>query len=237
MPKTPEGINNLLTAFNTNINANSGALATKYNVTAAELLRIAQATLVWTWFMAGITNGRKWTQFFTAQRDMMETAEPGAAQPLPGLPTLPPLPMLPTTPPTPALLEPGFFAFFTGLVARIKNAENYDVSDGELLGIEGAEMPVPHEPSTWPQPSVDLTTSGQPEVTCKKGVFQGFTVFLTRPGQPRKMIGFASSRHFLVTETLPAAGTAEIWIFDVQYRYEDEPFGQTSQPISVTVRG
>ena len=31
--------------------------------------------------------------------------------------------------------------------------------------------------------------------------------------------------------------TAEVWIFEVQYQYQNAPFGQFSQPLLLTVRG
>lgn len=43
--------------------------------------------------------------------------------------------------------------------------------------------------------------------------------------------------HSEVTESLPAAGTAETWSFVVQYVYYNAPFGQMSRPVSITVRG
>jgi hypothetical protein len=187
--------------------------------------------------MAALVLARQWAQSLTGTRAMMETGPAGSSQPLPGGPALPAVPILPGPPSAPAQLEPGFISFFSGLVARIKSNEDYDVTDGQLLGIEGAEMPVPSGPTTTPQVTGEITSSGEPELTCKKGVFQGYTVWLTRPSQPRKQIGFSSSRHFLVGEPLPAAGTAEIWIFEVQYRYQNEPFGQVSQQLSLTVRG
>ena len=86
LPKTAEGIDQMLTAFNTNINANSGALATKYGVTAEELTRVNQGQLVWSWFMAALVLARQWAQSLTGTRDMMETSPAGAPQPLPGGP-------------------------------------------------------------------------------------------------------------------------------------------------------
>jgi hypothetical protein len=97
-------------------------------------------------------------------------------------------------------------------------------------------MPAP-DPSIVPVVTADIRTSGQPEATCKKGVFQGFDVYVTRPGQPRKKDGFSTSRHYTLTEALPAAGIAEVWIVETQYHYQNEPFGQMSQPFSLTVRG
>jgi hypothetical protein len=47
----------------------------------------------------------------------------------------------------------------------------------------------------------------------------------------------AFDTNFTVEEPLPASGTAEIWIFEAQYRYQNQPFGQVSQPLNLTVRG
>jgi hypothetical protein len=180
---------------------------------------------------------RNWSQSLTSTRDTMLTGAPAAAEPLPGLPPLPAAPQISAgPPPVLAQLEPGFFTFFSSIVAHIKDATNYDVADGKLLGIEGAEIPTP-DPSIVPVVTGDLYTSGHPELTCPKGQFQGYSVFLTRPGQARKNIGFSTTRRFVVEEPLPAAGTAEIWVFEVQYRYQNKPFGQVSQPLNLTVRG
>ncbi len=92
-------------------------------------------------------------------------------------------------------------------------------------------------PTTIPALSGDIFTSGHPELTCVKGQFQGYDAYLTRPGQTRKLIGFSTARRYNVTEPLPAASVAEIWTFEVQYRYQNQPFGQVSQPLNLTVRG
>jgi hypothetical protein len=237
MPKTTDGIGQMLVAFDTNINANAKALAIKYNVADADLTRISQAAMVWQWFMQALSSARVWSRSLTETRDRMVAAAQNGTQPLPGGPMLPAVPDLPGPPPSPAQLEPGFFTFFTGLVAQIKNADNYDVADGQLLGIEGAEMQPPDPATTIPHLTGEIFTSGQPEISCTKGVFQGFDVLLTRPGQARKVIGFSNGRRFNVPEPLPAPGMAEVWKFEAQYRYQDQPFGQISQPLNLTVWG
>ncbi|MEA3187291.1 MAG: hypothetical protein QOD99_1121 [Chthoniobacter sp.] len=151
MPLTADGIATMLVAFDTNINANAGALATKYSLDAADLARIHQARLVWQWFLDALVVARNWSQSLTGTRDSMLTGAPGAPQPLPGLPTLPAAPQVSAGPPAVAAqLEPGFFTFFSSTVAGIKNADNYDESDGKLLGIEGAEIPAPDPITTTP---------------------------------------------------------------------------------------
>ena len=242
MPSTDAGIAAMLVGFDTNATANSNALATKYVITTAELNRIRQARYVWQWFIDTLGVARDWPQSITAKRDGMFSLPAAPAVPVPGGPTLPASPMYVSltspggTPPIAALLEPGFFTFFAGIVARVKDSQIYEVADGELLGIEGAEIPPP-DPSVAPVLTGDLFHSGHPELSCKKGVFQGYTVWMTRPGQPKRQICFSTGRRCTVTEPLPAPGTAEIWVFEAQYRYKDAPFGQISQPLELTVRG
>ena len=137
---------------------------------------------------------------------------------------------------TPSLLDPGFFPWFIGRVGEMKKKSFYEVSDGEALGVEGTTI-APPAANTKPLLTGDVSGSGEPILTCKKGVFQGYEVFLTRPAQAKKSVGFSTGRHFTVTEPLPAAGTAEVWTFEVQYRFQGDPFGLRSDPLPLTVRG
>ena len=239
LPSTDAGIAAMLAAFDNGANANSGALAAKYVITNAELSRVRQARAVWQWFLDSLAVGRDWAQGFTGKRDLLFTGPATGAAPVPLGPTMPVIPSYVPVPPgvtTPALLEPAFFAFFGSLVTRIKSNQFYDPADGTLLGIEGAAI-LPPDPATVPVVTGDLFHSGHPGLTCKKGVFDGYTVWLTRPGQAKRMIGFATARHYEVLEPLPAAGLAEIWTFEVQYTYKGAAFGQISQPLELVVRG
>ena len=242
MPTTDTGTAAMLVKFDTSANANVSALATKYGLTTAELNRIRQARYAWQWFIDTLAVGREWAQSITSKRDEMLTSPLATAVIVPGGPALPANPVYtPVTaavgsPPVPALLEPGFFTFFASVVARIKDSTIYEVADGILLGIEGAEIPAP-DPAIVPVVTGNLFHSGHPELTCRKGVFQGYTPYLTRPGQPRKALPFSTSRRYTVNEPLPAPGTAEVWTFEVQYHYQNAPFGQISQPLELTVRG
>lgn len=242
MPPNDAGVAALLVKFDTNITASGNVLATKYGIATAELNRIRQARYVWQWFLDVLGVAREWAPSLTAKRDEMILSPAAAAVSVPGGPTLPANPTYVSLtppgfmPPVAALLEAGFFEFFSGIVARIKDNQIYEVADGNLLGIEGAEIPPPDQ-AIVPVVTGDLFHSGHPELTCKKGVFQGFNVWLTRPAQARKLLGFSTGRRYAVTEPLPAAGTAEVWTFDVQYHYKNAPFGQISQPLQLTVRG
>ena len=228
-----QGINDMLTAFSTNI---VGALATKYGVTPEQITRVSQAQKVWDWFEHALVIARGWSSSLTATRQVLSSGAPGETDPMPALPVLPPVPTLPGTPPTPVVLEHDFFNFFSGLVSGIKKSQHYDPADGKLLGIEGTPVPKP-DPSVTPSASVGLSTGGHPTVVCPKGQFQGFDVYATLPGGTRQFLATSLGRKYDVGLPLPAAGTAQIWVFEVQYRYQNQPFGLMSQPVSVTVRG
>ena len=61
-----------------------------------------------------------------------------------------------------------------------------------LPSTKGAEIPAPDPITTVPVVTGDLYSSGHPELTCTKGQFQGYTVWLTRPGQAKRQL--ATSR-------------------------------------------
>ena len=68
-------------------------------------------------------------------------------------------------------------------------------------------------------PKPALVAAGHPEVSCTKGMFQRFNVWLTQFAQTQKTLAVSLGRHFEVTDPLLAAGTAEIWSFLVKYAY------------------
>ena len=232
MPSTNEGVGNMLTAFATNI----PALSAKYGVSDDDMQRVTQAQLVWGWFEDALVMARGWAASLTASRDALFTGAAGTVDAMPTIPALPPVPTIDFPPVKGVSIEHDFFTFFGALVSSIKKNQHYDPADGRLLGIEGAAQPKP-QPGVVPVAHVEVYTSGHPEVSCVKGQFQGFKVFLTRPGGARREIGTSLSRRFVVNEALPAPGTAEVWNFEVQYIYGNEAFGQLSAPASVTVRG
>lgn len=242
LPSTDTGVASTLLTFDTAVTANTAALATKWGMTNADINRIRAAHASFQWFLDSPDVVRDWLQGFNDKRGQMFT---GPATGLVALPAGPVLPALPTyvtytgggaVPPVTAQFDPGFFIWFLDMVQTIKKRANYDPADGQLAGIEGSEKPAP-DPSIVPVVTGDLFHSGHPELTCKKGPFQGYSVWLTRPGQPRKELPFSTARRYTVNEPLPAAGTAEIWVFEVQYRYQNAPFGQVSQPMQLVVRG
>lgn len=234
-PYLPDNDPDILTLLVTLDTTLPGALATKYDVDAAQLLRLRHGRYAFGWFLAANPVARQWCQSLTDAHDGMTTGAPGPLQPLPGLPPLPPVPTF-NTPPVTAQLEPGFFDFLGRLVQQIKNHPAYDEADGILLKIVGAEVPPP-DPAIVPVVKWEFAASGRPVLIVPKTPFQGYQVWAGRGTAPLVEAGFSTTRKFELALPLPAPGQAEVWRVQVQYRYQNKPFGQKSQIIEIPVRG
>ncbi len=232
MPNDDAGILAMLVALDTNL---PGALATKYDVDAAQLLRLRHGRHAFGWFLDAMPIARQWSQSLTEAHDGMTTAEPAAPAPLPGLPVLPPAPTF-DTPPVTALVEPGFFDFLGRLVQQIKNHDAFEDADGILLKILGAEVPAP-DPQIVPEIKVKLGAGGCPVISVKKTPFEGYTVWAGKGAEALAKIGFSTTRDYEIELPMPAPGQAEVWRTQVQYHYKGEPFGQKSQVTEISVRG
>ena len=234
-PYLPDNDPDILTLLVTLDTSLPGALATKYDVDAAQLLRLRHGRYAFGWFLQANPVARQWCQSLTDAHDSMATGEPGPLAPLPGLPVLPPVPTF-NTPPVTAQLEPGFFDFLGRLVQQIKNTPAYDEADGILLKIVGAEVPPP-DPQIVPEVKWEYGPGGHPVIIVRKTPFQGYKVLAAVGPAPLTEIGFSTTRKFELPLPMPAPGQAAVWRVQVQYRYQNAPFGQMSQIIEIPVRG
>lgn len=212
-----------------------GDLATKYQVSADDLLTLRHGRYSFGWFLAAGAAARKWSESVTDARESMFAGTFAGLEPLPDPPILPPVPTF-GTPPVPAQYAPGFVDFLNRLVQDIKNSKVYDEADGILLKIVGPEIPPP-DPQTVPVIEWELGTGGQPVIIVPKGPFQGYTVLGAVSTPPLAPVGFSTTRKFAVPLPMPAPGQAAVWRVQVQYRYKNAPFGQLSQIVEIPVRG
>ncbi len=231
LPDDEPGILSVLTALDTNL---PGALATKYEVTAPQLLRLRHGRYSYEWFIDTNSIARQWCKSMSDAHDSMTTANPGPLTALPGLPILPAVPTF-NTPAVTAQYEPGFFDFLGRLVQGIKTHDNWDEADGILLKIVGAEV-APPDPDIVPEVKFKYSPSGRPILIVKKMDFQGYTVFVARGAGAMTEIGFSTTREYEINLPLPAQGQFETWQVQVQYRYQNEPFGNKSQVIDIPVK-
>lgn len=232
LPKDDPGVLAVLVAIDTNL---PGALATKYGVAAPDLLRLRHGRYAYGWFIAAKEAAQAYSQSMTDTHASMFKGPVGPLQPLPGPIELPEVPTF-DDPAVTTQFEPGFFDFLTRTVSDIKNHAAYDVADGLLMKIEGAEIPPP-DSQIVPVVDWEIGASGRPILIVKKGDFQGYTVCVARGAGPMLEIGFSTTRRYEIPLPLPAAGVAEIWKVQVQYRYQNAPFGQKSPVIEIPVRG
>lgn len=234
LPKDDLSVQALLNTFDNNL---SSTLATKYGITADQRARLHAGTLGFDWFLAAQDVARHWSQSITTARERMFAASGAAGDAMPGLPTLPTVPTVTSGGSTlPITIDPGFFDFLGRLVGQIKGHDAYDPEDGALLGIIGAEVPPPDD-QIIPQIRWKIGPSGRPLLSVKKATFQGYTVFAARGNAAIAEVGFSSARDYELTLPLPAAGTAEKWKVQVQYRLKNLPFGQRSAIVEIPVNG
>ena len=233
MPGDDDGIAAMLASFDDNI----APLAGKYALVSSDLLRVKQARKAWRWFLDCLEAGRQWTESVTGKKKEMRTGPTGAAQ---AMPTGPVLPAVPTIDLglglVPIKWEPDFFAFFGGLVARIKNTPGYEKADGDLLGIEGAAI-APPDPMTAPALKVSGGPGGLPQLEAPKGQFDGFDFQFKVGDGPVQQGTFVSTRRYTHTVTLPGPGQAVLYSYCARYRYKGQPFGQHSAWVTHSVHG
>lgn len=233
MPKDDEGIATMLTAFSENI----PPLAAKYGLTSGDVMRVDQARMVWRWFLDCLEAGRQWNESVTGKKDQFRSGPGGGAQVMPVGPILPDVPTIDMgLGPQPIKWEPDFFVYFCKLVVRIKGTVGYEKADGDLLGIEGAEIPPPSG-DVVPPLKVTMGPGGKPQLEVVKGVFDGFD-FQFKVGDGAPQAGtFVSKRRYVHEITLPPAGQAVLYSYCARYRYKGEPFGQHSLWVSIAVHG
>ena len=223
----------MLASFDDNVDA----LAVKYSLLSAEVLRTRQARMCWRYMLDEVTLAKEWSQSVVEKKDMLRDGPVGPAQ---AMPTGPMIPAVPTIDlglgPVPIKWEPGFFVFFSNLVERIKANPVYDKADGVLLAIEGAEIPAP-DPSVVPPLEVTTGTGGFPQLEAPKGQFDGFDFWFAIDGGAEQPGTFSTKRRYIHQLPLPPAGQSVLVTYRAQYRFKGAPFGQKSLPVSISVRG
>jgi hypothetical protein len=103
------------------------------------------------------------------------------------------------------------------------------------MKILGPEIGPPDE-TIVPEVKFKYSPNGRPILIVKKMEFQGYTVCVARGSGPMTEVGFSTTREYEIVLPLPAQGQFETWQVQVQYRYQNEPFGQKSQVIDIPVK-
>lgn len=227
MPANDDLAAQVLAGFDDNV----AGLATKYSITTAEMLRVKQGRLAFRWLLDDIELGKQWAQSLVAAKDSMRRGPAGIAQNMPEGPMRPTVPQI--TPgggsgsPYDIQWEPDFFSFFASLVGRIKANAVYLKSDGDLLHIEGAEI-LPPQQTIVPDLKLVRGPQGCPTLEVPRGVFDGYDFTYKLGSGAEQSGGFVNMRRYVHAIPMPPAGTAVVYMAQVQYRYKGQPFGQVS---------
>lgn len=223
----------------------SGGYDTKYNIEAATVTSLQQGLAWIEWSFNNITGLRAKSQSLTEFQDQLMNGK-GASGAL-GVPTAFTYTAMPNngaTPPVTITPMANIIGLAASVAKQIKAAANYSVADGEDLGIEGPAAPeLPPVESTAPDLSKSrMASGGGVELVWKKDMFDGIRIEVDRGGTG----GSGSSGWvFLALDTqpnyidtvMPAPGTVAVFKYRAIYVLDDQPYGQWSQVLEMTVRG
>lgn len=221
--KSDLGLNTQLKTFNGKIDTYKTALgltdaevaATKADAAAFDFLLTAQDAV------------QTFAQNFTTYKNLLRKG---------GASTLGALPLMPALAPAPPMPEkPDLEGRFRILVQRIAYHPAYTTAIGRDLGIEAPEEtfnPSEGKPSFYIEP----TSGGYPNLRWKKGKYEGVEIWKDNGSGFAKLDRDMKPDYIDKTE-LPKAGTTALWKYKMIYLLNDEPIGNWSDVVSVTVYG
>ena len=214
-----------------------GTLATKYGITAAELLTLEDFRLWYNWTFTALETSRVKSQGLTGFRDDLCNGKSIPSGPLtpPTDLTLPPQPTR-GTPPVAIVPVADGWKFVSSLVNTIKSRVNYTTADGTALKIEGAEQTGPDPETTKPVIKVVIINGGQKEVQWKKLGFTGLKIEVDRGNGQFVYLATDTEPHYIDTVML-ASGTTALWRYRAIYLDGDQVFGKWSDVVSLAVQG
>jgi hypothetical protein len=144
------------------------------------------------------------------------------------------LPVFPTLSAAPAVVSAGIFPRIRKLAGRIKATPTYTEGIGEDLGIVGDEQVI-DIPNLKPMLTSRLDV-GRPMIIWFKGPADSINIYVDRKdGKGFVYLATDSQPDYLDTFPMPDDVPAVVWDYKAIYRIGDDPVGQFSEPISVTV--
>lgn len=214
-----------------------GSYATKYAITSGELTTLENFRLWNNWAFDCLENIRQKAQAYTGFRDDLCYGSSIASGNL-----VPPqdfaLPAQPATGTPPVVITPvaNGWKFTASLVNRVKSHAAYTTADGNDLGIEGPDQPLPDAQTTKPVIKAVRVSGGNVEVQWKKLNFTGVKIQVDRGSGVWADLAVDTEPHYVDTFTL-APGATALWKYRAIYLNGDAPFGQWSDVASIAVQG
>jgi hypothetical protein len=132
----------------------------------------------------------------------------------------------------------GIFEDTSRIVSDIKRSKKYNEAIGKELRI----LPLPEpgggggEEQPRPVIAVELQT-GRPNILWRKGRFDGIKIHVDRGSGKFEFLAIDTHPDYLDTYPLPELGKSEIWRYMAIYMKKDEPIGDWSEIVQVTVTG
>jgi hypothetical protein len=219
-------------AFNAQLKTFAGNIdnySTPLGLTSAEVNSVKADSLALSYMMDGQDAVQTFSPTFTAYKDLLRKGGADALGPVPlG-------PVLPTPPPMPA---PNVESRFRKLVQRIVNHPAYTPAIGEGLGIEAPSAAASKTALVAGKPKffIEPSSGGHPNLRWTKGKFEGVEIWKDS-GNGFAKLDRDMKPDYIDKTDLPKAGTTALWKYKMIYLMDDEPIGNWSDEVSVTVFG
>ncbi len=127
---------------------------------------------------------------------------------------------------------------FRALLQRIVHSTNYTKAIGEDLGIEAPDTAAAKAAMKDGKPEfkIEMSSGGYPNLRWTKGKYQGIEIWKDA-GSGFVKLDRDMRPDYIDKSDLPASGTAAVWRYKIIYLMDDEPIGNWSDAVSVTVYG
>ncbi len=226
MPASDPGKQTLLTNFVAKLKDPAKGYATKYSVPAATITLLDNGRLWFDAIMAHLADVRTYSQSLTALKNAIIEGSGPLTAPVPPVFTAPNVPLV-----------AGIFTLLASVAQGIKSVLNYEVADGEDLGIEGAEIAELLATIAPDLSKSRITSGGLVEIVWKKGGHTGVKIFVDRGDGKAEVFLAVDTQPNYIDTVKPAPGQTAIYTYRAIYLDGDTEFGQMSQPFQITVRG
>lgn len=231
-PQEPDKKLVVLKRFN---GAMTPALQTKYGVSSGDLDYLTKSEKVLTYLIDVMQVAVNWSESVTQRRDSIFSLPVDTVLDMPVGPILPALPKDGLADIT--TYACGLNEVMARVASEIKGKPDYDVADGDLLGIEGALIPPPEAATTKPVLKSKIVTGGCPELGVKMSPFKSWELWADFGSGTFALYQVALKSKLLCEHALPPAGQSAVWRFKAIYRDGNSQFGQFSDVITVLVAG
>ena len=223
--KTDAALNQQLKTFAGKIDTYSAPLG----ITATEVASIKADAAAMDYVMANQDAVQTFGQNYTAFKDLLRN---GGSPMLGAAPTPPVFAAPPTMP------EPNIESRFRMLLQRITHTTAYNKSVGEDLGIEAPSDAATKAALEAGKPvfRIEPSSGGHPNLRWTKGKYQGIEIWKDA-GTGFIKLDRDMRPDFIDKTDLPKAGTTALWKYKMIYLVNDEPIGNWSDVVSVTVVG